>query len=345
MMYDFCGARSAAGDQVDPATHWMCLLRQPGSTWPNWPAMRRAQAPLRGWTSPGGWSREAADELAGAYAEACELAGRVEDAFPAWVEAADSAGDPPTRARRLPAAPASPGTWGGSPTPAASSTPRITRWWVSRRAPNVDVEEDPDTVRRPGRSRGARGRYRAAGGTGANGRLPSVPGRDAVWTHGPRLPDRSLCRRVGHRRRALASPHDQESPLIGEAMLRPLTAVHPGWGDLASARAVLAEGLHMAHQIGVPAIETFQSTLLATADMLAGDWETALRRTFDAHDLAQRVGFAGSDLPAGYGSHASFVLVASTRPLTVSARDNGFEMVCGRPACSPSLISPRAWSR
>jgi predicted ATPase len=45
--------------------------------------------------------REAVDELAGAYAEACELAGRMEDAFSAWMEAADNAGDPHTRARRL----------------------------------------------------------------------------------------------------------------------------------------------------------------------------------------------------------------------------------------------------
>src|SRR4029453_1813911 len=43
----------------------------------------------------------AVDELAGAYAEACELAGRVEDAFSAWVAAADSTADPRTRARRL----------------------------------------------------------------------------------------------------------------------------------------------------------------------------------------------------------------------------------------------------
>ena len=103
----------------------------------------------------------------------------------------------------------------------------------------------------------------------------------------------------------LALAHDQESPLMGEAMLRPLIAVHLCWGDLASARAVLAEGLRVAHQIGVPAIETFQSTLLATADMLAGDWETALRRTFNAHDLGATCWLrAGGDLPVGYGSHA-----------------------------------------
>jgi predicted ATPase len=45
--------------------------------------------------------REALDELAGAYAEACEQAGRVEDALPAWIEAANSALDAGTRARRL----------------------------------------------------------------------------------------------------------------------------------------------------------------------------------------------------------------------------------------------------
>ena len=44
---------------------------------------------------------DALDELAGAYAEACELAGRVEDAFSAWVAAADSTTDPRAKARRL----------------------------------------------------------------------------------------------------------------------------------------------------------------------------------------------------------------------------------------------------
>jgi ATP/maltotriose-dependent transcriptional regulator MalT len=98
----------------------------------------------------------------------------------------------------------------------------------------------------------------------------------------------------------LALAHDQESPLLGEAMLRPVTAVHLCWGDLAGARAVLAEGLRVARQIGVPAIETFQSTLLALADMLTGEWETALRRTFNARSLAQRVGFArGAIYPLG----------------------------------------------
>jgi hypothetical protein len=45
--------------------------------------------------------RDTLDELVGAYAEACELAGRVEDACSAWMAAADSATDPRTRARRL----------------------------------------------------------------------------------------------------------------------------------------------------------------------------------------------------------------------------------------------------
>ena len=90
----------------------------------------------------------------------------------------------------------------------------------------------------------------------------------------------------------LALARDQESPLVAEALLRPLIAVHLCWGDLAGARAVPAEGLRMARQTGVPAIELFQSTLLAIIDMLAGDWEAALRRTFDALDLAQRVGLA-----------------------------------------------------
>ena len=103
----------------------------------------------------------------------------------------------------------------------------------------------------------------------------------------------------------------------------------------------------MAHQIGVPAIETFQSTLLATADMLAGDWETALRHTFNAHDLAQRVGFArGAIYPLGT---EAMLLVRLGRLDEAADRVSGQRLsgngLWPTGMSSPSLISPRAWSR
>jgi hypothetical protein len=85
----------AAGDQVEPAhaldvlTAATCadLARLAGDE-----ACANAGAGLDLARRLG--RRDTVDELAGAYAEACELAGRGEDAFSAWVAAADSATDP-----------------------------------------------------------------------------------------------------------------------------------------------------------------------------------------------------------------------------------------------------------
>ena len=88
----------------------------------------------------------------------------------------------------------------------------------------------------------------------------------------------------------LTLARDLESPLAAEALLRPLTTLHLCWGDLAAARATAEEGLRLARQAGVPAQGILPRTLLAIIDMLAGDWQAALRRTFDDLDLAERVG-------------------------------------------------------
>jgi DNA-binding CsgD family transcriptional regulator len=82
----------------------------------------------------------------------------------------------------------------------------------------------------------------------------------------------------------------QVSPLIAEALLRPLSAIHLCWGDLARARAANEEGLLLAQQTGVPTLEIFHRSRLAMVDMLSGDWQAALKGTFDDLALAQRVG-------------------------------------------------------
>jgi DNA-binding CsgD family transcriptional regulator len=82
-----------------------------------------------------------------------------------------------------------------------------------------------------------------------------------------------------------------EESVLGEDLLRPLVSIHLCWGDLAAARASAEEGIRLAKQSGVPALELFHDLLLAMVDVFAGDWQAALRRMFDDLGLAQRVGF------------------------------------------------------
>jgi DNA-binding NarL/FixJ family response regulator/tetratricopeptide (TPR) repeat protein len=234
--------------------------------------------------------RETVDDLAGAYAEACELAGRIEDALSAWVEAADSAADPHARARRL--------TRGAS-----------VAWDVGRFADAyglldaadralAGVPPCPESVA----VEEARVRFAARAGdlTGLEQSIARLEGLGrAIGSSGAVM----LFARVGLAYQTgryvdglglagelLTLARDLESPLAAEALLRPLTAVHLCWGDLAAARATAEEGLRLARQAGVPAQGILQSSLLAIIDMLAGDWQAALRRTFDDLNLAERVG-------------------------------------------------------
>jgi ATP/maltotriose-dependent transcriptional regulator MalT len=79
--------------------------------------------------------------------------------------------------------------------------------------------------------------------------------------------------------------------LIGETLLGGLTAIQLCCGDLTGARASVEEGIRLARQSGVPAFEIYHEIVLASVEVLAGDWAAALRRTFNALDLAHRFGF------------------------------------------------------
>jgi predicted ATPase len=143
------------------------------------------------------------DELAGAYAEACERAGRVEDALPAWLDAAESAADPRTRAHRLTRAAAV--TWDlgrvRGRVPAArrrGSCPgrHCAVRGASRRGAG------PGAVRRPGRRfRRARREHGAAGAPRPGNRIQPAPGAPAPCPPGLRSPHRPLRRRAPPRRR------------------------------------------------------------------------------------------------------------------------------------------------
>jgi DNA-binding CsgD family transcriptional regulator/tetratricopeptide (TPR) repeat protein len=283
----------AAGDQVDPA-HALDVLTL---------ATRADLARLAGEEASANAGtgldlarrlgrRDAVDELAGAYAEACELAGRVEDAFSAWAAAADSATDPQTRARRL--------TRGG-----------VVAWDLGRFADayklldaadraltgiaacaeNVGVEEV--RLRFAARSGDfasldeSIARLAALGpATGSSrSRAAMVYAQVLRAIHTGRYIDGL---RVADELTALA--RNAESVVVGEALLRPLSAIYVSWGDLTAARVSAEEGIRLARQSGVPALEILHDILLAIVEVVAGDWAAVLRRTFDDLDLAQRVG-------------------------------------------------------
>jgi DNA-binding CsgD family transcriptional regulator len=237
--------------------------------------------------------RDNVDELSGAYAEACELGGRVEDAFAAWVAAADSTADPRTRARRL--------TRGA-----------VVAWDLGRFADANQLLDAAD--------RALAGVTACAENVGAeivrvrfavrSGDLAGLDESIARLAALGRATDSSQSRaamlfaqmrrafytgryldglRVADELTALAG--NEESLLVGEALLRPQSALHLCWGDLAAARASAEEGIRQARQSGVPTLEIYHDVLLAMVEVFAGDWQSALRRTFDDLDLAQRVGF------------------------------------------------------
>jgi DNA-binding CsgD family transcriptional regulator len=239
-------------------------------------------------------SRSTVDDLAGAYAVACELAGRMEDAFSAWVEAADSAVNPQTQARRL--------TRGAS---VAWDVGRFADAYglidaadraltdVMPCAESIDVEE-------------ARARF-AARAADLAGLEESIE-RLADLAH---VVGSNRCRAVmlgalmnlahltGHYADGLGIgdelvtlARDLESPLLVEVLLRAVVAARICWGDLPGARAAAEEGLRLAQQTGVPALTILQSSLSVIIDMLAGDWQAALRRAHDVLDLSERVGVA-----------------------------------------------------
>ena len=300
----------AAGDQVDPA-HALDVLtlatRADLARLAGDEACANAGAGLDLARRLG--RRDAVVELSGAYAEACELAGRVQDAFSAWAAAADSATDPRTRARRL--------TRGA-----------VVAWDLGRFADAYQVLDDADRAL-AGVAACAEHvdveevRVRFAARSGDLARLDESIARLAALERATRS-SRSRAAmvfaqvdRAHHTGRYLdglrvadeltALARDEESVLVAEALLRPLSAIHQCWGDLTAARASTEEGIRLARQSGVPAVEIFHDVLLMMVEVFAGDWEAALRRSFDDLDLAQRVGVARAAAFALAGQGLVFV--------------------------------------
>ena len=261
----------AAGDQVDPAHALEVLIaatRADLARLAGDEACANAGAGLDLARRLG--RHEAVDELAGAYAEACELAGRVEDAFSAWVEAADSAGgSADARPTADPRRQSLPGTWGGSPTPTSLlDAADHALAGVAVCAECVDVEEV--RVRFAARSGDLAGldasiaRLAALGrATGSSrSRAAMLFARVGLAYHTGRYVDGL---RVADELPALA--RNQESVLMGEALLRPLMAVHLCWGDLAGARASRSRReFAWPGKAAYPHSRSYQSILLAIVE-------------------------------------------------------------------------------
>jgi hypothetical protein len=285
----------AAGDQIDPRHALDVLTAAAHADLARLAGDEAAANAGAGLDLARGLGRdEAVDELAGAYAEACELSGRVQDAFAAWVDAAETETDPRTRARRLIRGAINAWDLGRFadahglldaadraladllPCQERADVEEVRLRFAARAGDLVVLEEGVALLE---------GLWRVIGSSRSRAAMLFAHMGLAFQT-GRYLDGLSIADEL------LTLVQDRDSPLMAEAMLRPLTAIHLSWGDLAKARAVVEEGVRLARQTSVPAIETFQNSLLGVADMLAGEWETALRRTFDARDLAQRVGFA-----------------------------------------------------
>jgi DNA-binding NarL/FixJ family response regulator/tetratricopeptide (TPR) repeat protein len=237
---------------------------------------------------------EAVDELAGAYAQACELAGPVADASSAWVDAADTAADARARARRLTRG-ASVG-WDVGQFAAASGLLDAADRALAHVGPcpeRLELEEARMRfASRAGDLATLEGSIeqlaiidRAIGSS--RSRAAMVYAQVVLAYETGRYLDA-----LGMADELISLARDQESPLVAEALLRPLSALRTCWGDLPGARDAVEEGLRLARKTGVPAVEIFQNGLLAITDVLAGDWQAALQRTSDDLDMAERVGLA-----------------------------------------------------
>jgi len=234
---------------------------------------------------------DAVHELSGAYAEACELAGRVQDALPAWLDAADSAADPGVQARRLTRAAViawdlgrlddAHGYLDAADRALAAVPPcpeRVdiegTRMRFASRAGDPDALRD-SIARLEGLPATSSSRSRAA--------LLSARLRLALFTG--RYVDG-----LGVADAIVAFAHEDRSVLVADTLLPPLISIRVCWGDLAGARALAEEAIQLARQTGVPSLEIAYDALLALVEGLAGRWPAALRLTFDALEFAHRVG-------------------------------------------------------
>jgi Pyruvate phosphate dikinase, AMP/ATP-binding domain len=285
----------------------------------------------------------AVDELAGAYAEACELAGRVEDAFSAWVAAADSTADPRTRARRL--------TRGAV---VAWDLVRVADAYQRLDAADyalagvavcvecIDVEElrvrfaarsgdlarlDESIVRLAARGRATgSSRWRAA----------TVCAQVVKAVHTGRYVDGL---RVADELTALAG--NEELVLVSEDLLRLLMAIQMCWGNLVATRASAEEGIRLAR----PPEPSRKRLAVLVQPMVAG---TAAGVAFPANPATGERNRVLIDAIAGLGEQPA--LGAATPEGSFQGTSSGPSRCTFRPHHDPSpkqfwCRTLREWSR
>jgi DNA-binding CsgD family transcriptional regulator len=234
-------------------------------------------------------------ELLDLLAEASVLAGRPEDAWTAWLAAADAAGDAVrTRARCL--ANAAMAEWDCGRLGEAEAHLAL----AADALAGVPVGEEHLTV--------TAARVRVAGRRGdtvTQRRLVDELDRvvDAVGSRRDRVTAQvhrlGMVLIEGDLRAGLAGVSDLlrevdelRDPLVTEFVTRSIFVLVLMCGDLALARAQATKALDQARAVGVPTLEIVPLLFLGFADLLGGRWDDGMTRSFDVLELAQRVGNA-----------------------------------------------------
>lgn len=234
-------------------------------------------------------------ELLELLAEASELAGRPEDAWTAWLAAADLAGgDVRTRAQCL--ANAAMAEWDHGRLGEAEAHLALA---ADALAGTPLGPEHLTVISARVRAAGRRGDTvtqrgllaeldRAVDATGSR--------QDRVTANVHRI---AIALTEGDIRAGMAGVgevvlqvDELREPLVTELVTRPVFVLVLMSGDLALARAHATKALDQARAVGVPTLEIVPRLLLGYGDLLGGRWDDSMARSFDVVELAQRVGVA-----------------------------------------------------
>ena len=269
---------------------WRCSPRRPGRPRPpgRRGGLRERRAALDLARRLG--RNDALDELAGAYAEACELPAGSRTPF--RLQRQPSTTDSRARARRLTRGAVVAWDLGrfADANQLLDAADRALAG-VAACAENVEVEEV--RVRFAARSNDLAGLDQSIARLAALGERPAPAGPARRWCT-PRFkghPHRSLPRRATRRRRAHGTRPQRGAVLVGEACCAPCRL------STVLGRPDRRPGQRRG---GDPPGQAKRSTrardpprrTARVVEVVAGDWQAALRRTFDDLGLAQRVGLA-----------------------------------------------------
>ena len=268
----------AAGAQSMMPMPWRCSPRRPRPTSPAWPARRpaRTPAPPWFWPAPGPQRRS---RRAGRRVRRGLRASRPGRGRLLRLGSGRQHDGPPGEARRLTRGAVVAWDLGrfADANQLLDAADRALAG-VTACAENVEVEEV--RVRFAARSTTSQVSTRASPGWRRWGERPAPAGPARRWCTPRFKGPPPVATATGY-----ASPTSSwHSPATRNrcSSARPAAVVGylPVLGDLTAARASAEEGIRLARQSGVPALEILHDVLLAIVEVVAGDWAAALRRTF-----------------------------------------------------------------